>query len=121
MGLAGPGDLVRCPAGRRPNRPDGAVDLIPCQEGTMPGTDGRWDAVEGVVRQEPADPDGFRVVFERAGPRGRVRLAVVEVAGTDDPVVTGFTPGSGAGFDRAEFERQAVAAVRSLADALADS
>jgi hypothetical protein len=81
----------------------------------MTGTDGRWDGVEVAVRQEPADPDGFRVVVERVGPRGRARLAVVEVAGADDPVVTGFTAGSGAGPDRAEFERQAVAAVRSLA------
>jgi hypothetical protein len=88
----------------------------------MTGTDARWAGVEVAVSQQPGDPDGFRVVFERTGPRGKVRLAVVHVEGVEEPAVTRFARAAGADAsspDRAEFERKAVAVVRNLADALA--
>jgi hypothetical protein len=88
----------------------------------MSSTKARWAGVEVAVSQQPDDPDGFRVVFERAGPRGRAKLAVVYVEGADEPLVTRFVRPAGAGAsvpDRAEIERQAVAVVRNLAGALA--
>ena len=88
----------------------------------MAGTEARWAGVEVAVSRQPDDPDGYRVVFERAGPRGVARLAVVYVEGADDPAVTRFVRPAGdgaAGPDQAEFERKAVAVVRNLAAALA--
>ena len=88
----------------------------------MRGAEARWAGIEAAVRQRPGDPDGFRVVFERPGPRGRARLVGVDVDGAADPVVTGFVRPAGAdafGPDRAEFERKAVAVVHHLAQALA--
>jgi hypothetical protein len=84
----------------------------------MTGTEARWEGIEVALSQQPDDPDGFRVVFER----GPAKLAVVYVEGGDEPLVTRFVRGIGAdrsGPDRAEFERKAVAVVRNLAHALA--
>ena len=88
----------------------------------MTGTDARWAGVEVAISQQPDNPDGFRVVFERSGGKGRARLAVVYVEGAEEPEVTRFVRPAGAeaaGPDRAEYERKAVAVVRTLADALA--
>ena len=51
----------------------------------MTGTDVRWAGVEVAVSRQPDDPDGFRVVFERAGPEGKAKLATVYVDGGEDP------------------------------------
>jgi hypothetical protein len=88
----------------------------------MKNIDARWAGVEVAVTQQPDDPDGFRVVFERRGPKGNVRLAVVHVAGADDPEVVRFIRPTGAdttGPDRVEFERKALAVVQNLAEAMA--
>jgi hypothetical protein len=88
----------------------------------MTDTDVRWAGVEVAVSRQPDDPDGFRVVFERAGPNGKAKLATVYVEGGEEPAVTRFVRAAGAstsGPGRAEYERKAVAVVRSLAEALA--
>ena len=88
----------------------------------MPGADVRWAGVEVAVSRQPDDPDGFRVVFERAGTQGKARLATVYVEGGEEPAVTRFVRAPGgqtSGPGQAEFERKAVAVVRNLAEALA--
>jgi hypothetical protein len=88
----------------------------------MTRTDEQWADVEVAVSQQPGEPDNFRVIFERTGPVGNVRLATVYIEGGEPPVVTRFGRAAGAeaaGLARAEFERKAVAVVRNLADALA--
>jgi|GEM_PF-5673101 hypothetical protein len=87
----------------------------------MTGTDVRWTGVEVVVSRQPNDPDGFRVAFERAGPEGTAKLAMVYVDGGEDAEVTRFVPAAGvpaAGPNRAEYERKAVAVVRAVAETL---
>ena len=87
----------------------------------MTGTDVRWTGVEVAVSRQPNDPDGFRVVFERAGPEGKAKLATVYVDGDEDAEVTRFVPAAGvpaAGPNRAEYERKAVAVVRAVAATL---
>ena len=88
----------------------------------MTSRDDRWSDVEVAVSQDPSEPDGFRVVFERSGRAGKTRLATVYIEGGDSPTVTRFGRAAGAeaaGLARAELERKAVAVVRNLADALA--
>ena len=88
----------------------------------MTSKDMRWDGIEVAVSQDPSEPDGFRVLFERSGPGGKTRLATVYVEGGESPVVTRFGRAAGAeaaGLSRADLERKAVAVVRNLADALA--
>jgi hypothetical protein len=88
----------------------------------MTSMDDRWLDVEVAVSQDPSEPDGFRLIFERSGRAGKTRLATVYVEGGDSPAVTRFGRGAGAnavGLARADFERKAVAVVRNLADALA--
>jgi hypothetical protein len=87
----------------------------------MTGTDVRWAGVEVAVSRQPGDPDGFRVVFERAGPDGKARLATVYVDGDEDPAATRFVRAPGApaaGPGRAEYERKAEAVVRAVAETL---
>lgn len=84
----------------------------------MTDTDVRWAGIEVAVSQQPGDPEGFRVVFER----GKTRLATVYVEGDDEPEVSRFCRAPGAetgGPGRADYERKAVAVVRNLAEALA--
>jgi hypothetical protein len=88
----------------------------------MTSKDDRWADVEVALSQQPCEPDAFRVIFERSGPAGKIRLATVYVEGGDSPSVTRFGRASGAaaaGLARADFERKAVAVVRNLAEALA--
>ena len=87
----------------------------------MTDTDVRWAGVEVAVSRQSDDADGFRVVFERAGPDGKTKLATVYVEGAEEPTVTRFVRAAGAGTPgpgRAEYERKAVAVVRNLAEAL---
>lgn len=73
------------------------------------------------VSRQPNDPDGFRVVFERAGPKGKAKLATVYVDGSEDAEVVRFVRAAGvpaAGPGRAEYERKAVAVVRAVAETL---
>jgi hypothetical protein len=88
----------------------------------MTTKDDHWSDVEVAVSQQPGEPDAFRVIFERAGPAGKTRLATVYVEGGESPAVTRFgrAPGAeAAGLARADFERKAIAVVRNLAEALA--
>jgi hypothetical protein len=87
----------------------------------MTGTDVRWAGVDVAVSRQADDPDEFRVVFERAGPQGKAKLATVYVQGGEEPTVTRFvrpTRSGASGPGRSEYERKAIAVVRSLGDAL---
>jgi hypothetical protein len=88
----------------------------------MTSKDERWAVVEVAVRQQPGEPDVFRVIFERSGPAGKTRLATVYVEGAESPSVARFgrAPGAEAVWlARADFEWRAVAVVQNLAGALA--
>jgi hypothetical protein len=88
----------------------------------MTSKDERWAEVEVAVRQQPGEPDAFRVIFERSGPAGKTRLATVYVEGGESPSVARFgraPEAEAVGFARADFEWRAVAVVQNLAEALA--
>jgi|SoiMethySBSTD1v2_1073268.scaffolds.fasta_scaffold438265_3 hypothetical protein len=85
----------------------------------MTGKDVRWAGVEVAISRQPDEPDEFRVVFERAGPHGKAKLATVYVEGGEEPTVTRFVRPTGAttsGPGRAEYERKAIAVVGNLAE-----
>jgi hypothetical protein len=88
----------------------------------MTGTEARWAGVEVAVSQEPGDLDRLRVVFERAGATGPGEAGRrVPGGGRGAPGVRFVRPAgaAAAGPHRAECERQAVAVIRNLAEALA--
>lgn len=91
----------------------------------MTDADVCWQGVEVAVTRDPADPDSYRVMFERGGAghtAPRVRLAIVYVEGGGEPAVSRCSrtkAGEEAGLVRADCERKALAVVQSLAEAMA--